>query len=289
MAFGISFGGQKTSGKTSVDKRETVNQAETAQKTSTGTTSTTGTTATSQAGTSSTSQLGQTATQAIGSETSQIQTQQFSDQVLAGLESAVSQLFGKVGAASDTDLTRDSSFDPEAFIAAGMDAASSRVSSDLDVAENSLYDQFGGRDDSNSMVNLLATRARSDAGSALAGERSKLGATAEGILRENQATNIAGAGQSQNFLATLMQSMLGGLKGGVATSTGATQTAEATAGQQAQTGTAASQQTGTETTQQTQIQQLAEMLSSILTGTTHTVGTEKTKGKTYGGGIGLSI
>ncbi len=170
-----------------------------------------------------------------------------------------------------------------------MAAASQRVNQDLDSGLNSMYDQFGGRDDSNSMAMLLANRARADAGASLAGTRGQLAGQAEGIARDNFSANLAGQSSQQNFLQTL----LGALKGGQATTTGAVQTNENVAGQTNQSGTTNTSQSGTSNTQtqQDEVTKLAELLASIVAGTTNTVGTEKTKSKglTIGGGASASI
>jgi hypothetical protein len=282
MAFGISFGKNKSKGSsvTNVNKTETGVEATSGTKATTGTTTQTGTTTSQQQGT--TSQTGTTTGTTTGSQTTQGTTQQFSDTTLAGLESAVGQLLGNIPTAPQQ---LEDNFDREAFIQGGVDAATSRVQGDLEASLNSMFDQFGGRDDSNSMAALLANRARGDAAANLAGVRASLIGQAEGIERENFMSNLAGTGQVQELLAQV----LGNLKGGRATTTGATQTAEQTAGTQTQTGT--SQQTGSEQTAQTTVQNLLELLNSITAGTQQTVGTEstKTKGKTSGGGIGLSL
>jgi hypothetical protein len=76
---------------------------------------------------------------------------------------------------------------------------------------------------------------------------------------------------------------------GATSTTGATKTAENTAA----TGTTAQQQaqTGTQATQNTQVQDLMTAISQILSGTTHTVGseTDKTKGSSMGGGFSLGF
>jgi hypothetical protein len=282
MAFGISFGKQKSSGSstTDVSKVESGTQTESGTKTSTGTTTTSGATQTSQSG--STTQQGTTAQQSTGTESKTGTTTQFSSGVLGGLESAVASLLGAIPTGTQQ---YESDFNKDAFIQAGMDAASSRITGDTELALNSMFDQFGGRDDSNSMAALLATRARGDAAAALAGARANLESQAEGIGRENFGANLQGLGLNQQFL----QGILGALKGGVSTSAEQVATAENVTGQTSQVGT--SQQVGSETTQQTQVQQLAEILNSIVSGTTTTVGTESTKqkGKVAGGGVGLSI
>lgn len=282
MAFGLSFGSKKQTGKstTNVDKTDTTNETQSGTKASVGTTTTTGSsnTQSSQSGT----QTGQTSSNTSSQQNTSSTTTQFSDSVLGGLESAVGQLLGAIP--TDTQQL-NSNFNKEQFIASGMDAASSQVQTDLEASLNSMFDQFGGRDDDNSMAMLLANRARSDAAASLAGTRANLTSTAEGIARENFNADLAGLGQNQNFLATVLSQ----LKGGTSTTTGTATGNEATTGTSAQQ----NQQTGSQNTQTAEqsTQALIEALSSILSGTTHTVGTEttKSKGKNTGFGAGLSL
>ncbi len=291
MPFGLSFGASKTkgSGSTSVDKNVATNQATNSTKSSTGTTSNTGsqTGSTTQTGTQSSTQAGTTGQQTTGSQTQQQTTSQFSDSVLAGLESTVQSLFSTLPNKSDTTLK--SNFDTDTYINAGMQAATQRTNQDLDASINGMFDSFGGRDDQNSMSMLLANRARADAGASLAGTRGQLAGQAEAINRDNFAANLQGQGSQNNFLQTI----LGALKGGQATTSGQVQNSEATSGQSNQTGTTNTSQAGTsqQNTQQTEVTQLAELLASIVAGNERTVGTEKTKSKglTIGGGASASM
>lgn len=278
MPFGLSFGAKKgkTSGTTTIDKLVDTNQTETGTKATSGTTTTTGTSNTT--GTST----GQTTSQqdTTGSQTNQQTSQLFSQGILSGLEGIVQGLFGN---ASQTPMSLGSNFDKNAFIEGGYAAAENRTLDDTNIALNSLYDRVGGRDDSNSMVTLLANRARGDAAAQLAGVRANLTGQAEGIARENFGADLAGQGQFQQFL----NQTLAALKGGTASTQGAIQTAESSTG----SGTTA-QQTAEQTQQsQTQVQQLLELLQNQLAGTEHTTGTEKTKGKEtqMGGGFSLGF
>lgn len=282
MSFGLSFGSNKSKSTTTtnVDKTETGTEASSGVKATEGTTTQTGSTTTTQQG--STTNTGTTTGSTTGTQSTTGTTQQFSDSTLSGLESAVSQLLGAVPTTTPK-LAED--FNRDQFIQSGMDAASSQIQGQLEQSLNSMFDQFGGRDDSNSMAMLLANRARGDAGAALSGAYSNLMSQGEQIQRENFNANLAGNAQMQGFLQTALDA----LKGGRATTTGQTQTAEQTAGTSTQAGT--SQQTGTENTQQQTVQSLLELLANITAGTTRTTGTESstTKGKTSGGGFGLSL
>jgi len=284
--FGLSFGANKTkqSSTTDINKTETTNQTETGTKTSTGTTTNTGTSATTGTSNTSTSQAGTSTQQSTGSQQSTSTTSQFSDAVLGGLNSAVSSLLGAI---PTTTQQLGGSFNHDEFIQEGMDAASSKVQSDLDASLNSIFDSIGGRDDSNSMATLLATRARSDAGAALAGTRGSLEAQAQDIEKNRFLANLQGIGQNQSFL----ENILAALKGGQSTTTGAVQTAENTTGATTNTGTSATQEAQNTATSSTQIQNLIEALNNVLSGTVNTTGTEstKSKGSTIGGGASLSL
>ena len=166
-----------------------------------------------------------------------------------------------------------------------MDAATSRVSSDLESSLNSMFDNFGGRDDQNSMATLLANRTRSDAGASLAGTRASLEGQANDIERSNYTANLAGEGQQQQYLAQVLSA----LKGGTTSTTGAVNTAEQQAGTSSQAGNQATTGSEQATTNQTQVQNLVEALSQILSGTTHTVGTEDSKNSSMGGGMSLGL
>jgi hypothetical protein len=286
MGFGLSFGSKKESGKSSTDvnKTETTDQTQTGTQSTTGSTSTTGTqnTQTSSSGTTTNNTSNQQAT--TGSQSSQQTSTQFSQPIISGLESTVQALLGNL---PSSPSQMDNNFDHNAFVSGGTAAAASSINSDLESTLNGMFDNFGGRDDQNSMATLLANRARGDAASQIAGVRSNLEGQAQGIERERYLANLQGTGQQEGFLANVLNA----LKGGQATTSGQVQTAENTAGGTQATGTQA--QTGTSNTQMSQ-QELTQQLTQLLQklqGTTNTTGTEdtKTSGKTGGFGLGLSF
>lgn len=282
MAFGLSFGAKKEKGSSSTDifKSEATTQSETGTKATSGTTTTTGTSTTSGSQTGQTT--GATTNESVGSQTNQQQSTLFSEGILSGLEGIIGDLFGSQ---ARTPMSLGSDFDKQAFIDQGYAAAESRATDDTNIALNSIYDRLGGRDDNNSMATLLANRARGDAAAQLAGVRANLTGQAEGIARENFGADLAGQANSQGFLGNLLTA----LKGGTANTSGAIQTAESQAG--TSTGTTAQQTTETTNQSQTQVQQLLELLSSQLAGTSVMVGSEdtKTKGKQFGGGFSLGF
>lgn len=274
MAFGISFGAKKSKSKSTTDVNKTTDttQTETGSKATTGVTTSTGTTTGTQTGQTT----GSTTNATTGSQTNQQQSTLFSADILSGLEGIVGDLFG---AQSRTPMTLDSDFDKGEFVEQGYRAAEARATQDTEQGLNALFDSVGGRDDENSMVTLLANRARGDSAAQLAGVRANLVGQAEGIARENFGADLAGQANSQGFLNNLLAT----LKGGTAATTGAIQTAE----NQVRTSAGTSAQQTSESTQQTQVQQLLELLANSLSGTEHVVGTEKTKtkGTEFGGGV----
>lgn len=286
MAFGISFGKSKTSGSSSTDvnKTEATNQTQTGTQSTQGSTATTGTSTTqaTQSGSTTGATSNQQAT--TGSQTQQQQTTQFSAPVLGALESTVQSLLGTL---PGTPMTQAGSFDHQAFVSQGVEAAQAQTQGELENSLNSIFDTVGGRDDQNSMATLLANRARGDAAASVAGVRSQLEGQAQNIDSQRFQNNLAGVGQQEGFLSQV----LAALKGGQSNTTAATQTAEQTAGGTQQVGT--STQTGTSSTSTAQneiVNQITQLLQN-LTGTTTTVGKEDTttKGKTGGFGLGLAI
>jgi hypothetical protein len=280
--FGLSFGAKKSSQTTTsnVDKTETQNQTQSGTQAQTGTTTNAGTTSSQQSGTTAGQTTNQQAT--TGQQQTEQKSTSFSAPVLSALEQSTQALLGSIpGAPSKLDT----GFNPTDFISKGVEAAKSEVTDQLDTSLNSIFDTVGGRDNQNSMATLLATKARSQAGASLAGTQANLEAQANQIQRENFQANLSGE-QTHN---QILDAVLGALKGGSTSTTGATTTAENTAA----SGTTAQQQaqTGTQATQNTQVQDLMTAINQILAGTTHTVGseTDKTKGSSMGGGFSIGI
>jgi hypothetical protein len=288
MGLGFSFGSKKT--KSTQDT--TANKTETGTQSGTSTTNqaTSQSSTTNQAGTSSSQTYSDGKSQSnsltSGASTAQQQqtTQNFSDATLGGLENLVSQLLGsgKIGTVESI-----SDFDPAAFVANGMRAATARARTGLDESIGGILDAVGGRN--NSAAALLQERVNNDANSMLAGVESQLTGQAEEIRRNNLlAGNTMASSQSD-----LLSNLLGALRGGITTTTGAT--TEQTSQQQqnqsttSETGGQNQQTTQTSTTQamETMVSQLAQLLNSL----TSSTGTESIKGtgKQTGFGMGLSL
>ncbi len=287
MPLGLSFGAkkQKTNQTSTVDKTETTNQSQLGTKSSSGVTSS------SSMGQSTGSTVGQQATSQTGSNVTTGQqtgatkqtTSAFSDSTLGAIERAVGDLFGKVGGS-----TPISAFDKDAFVSDTVGSASADIGAGLESNVNQLITNLGGNANSNSMASLLTNRLRNDAAAEVAGVRAKATSQAEEIARNNALAASQVSGQDQNFLTTL----LGALKGGVTTTTGSESTTTAQNQQTQNAGmTSTSEQTSQQQSQQSvQTQQLIEMMSQLLSGTTNTKGVENVKGKTssFGGGFSIS-
>lgn len=292
MPFGISFGAKKTntSSTTAIDKLENTLQTQSGTKVD----SQTGTSDVSQTGTSAgqTASQQQQATQQTGEKTSTQAgtTKLFSDDVLASLNSIVSGLGGRVdaqGQTIDAATKALSQFDPNAFVSQSVDAASSKARQSLDELFGGLSDAAGSALGNNSMTALLAQRGSSDATSQIEGVRADATAKAQDVMRQNQLGAVGAAGSGVSALTALLEQLKGGTQ--ATSTTGAESTQQATTGTTAATGTTAeqtAQQSNTTTTQQ-----LVEALTQLLSGTTHTTGTENSKGSTlqFGGGLSASF
>jgi len=296
MAFGISFGknSTKTDSTTTVNKTENRDESGTQSTAGAKSSSTTGSQSSSGTSDSTTSQQNTNSgqTTGTGSQVEQSIRELFSSGIMGNLEAAAQRLLGTVEdsvSRTAAGMNQLGGFDPQQFVAQGMEGATGRIDSQLDEAVGSLFSSIGGTSGSNSAAALLEQRLQSDAASQLAGIESQLTAQGQDILRQN-ITASQGLGNSQN---ALLDSILGVLRGATETTTGTseTTTSEATTGTQTQTGqqsTATQQDT---TTQQDTVETMLEQILKTLTGTVNTQGTENTKGKVTekGGGFGLSI
>jgi len=282
MGFGISFGKKKQSGSqnTTVSKTDVTDQTQTGTSSTSGSTQTSGTstTATNQA----TSNTGTSATTGTTSQVANQQSTQFSEPVLGTLENSVQALFAGL---PTTPSSMGGSFDHDAFVSQGVQAAQSQVQGDLEKTLNGVFDAVGGRDDQNSMATLLANRARGDAAAQIAGVRANLESTAQGIDKDRFLANLQGIGQQEGFAGQVLDA----LKGGRAATTGTTTGTESTTGTTTNVGTT----TGTSTTamSQTELTNQIQQILQQLQGTDTSTGTENTvsKGKNSGFGLGLSL
>ncbi len=286
--FGLSFGTKKNS----TDQTTDVNKTETQNQTQTGTNLTTGVTdqTTSQQAQSSTTgvQSGKTAgtsqTNSTSAGTTTGTTSTFSDPVLQGIESLVSQMFGSVNASPTI-----SDFNVDEFVSNGMQAADLNIRDRIETDVNKLVNNVGGSAGSNSAVALLANKMKNAGAAESAGIKSQLTAQGEGIARENTLASNEVAATSQGFLGSLLSA----LKGGVVTQ----QTQEQQVASQNQqtagiTDSTTSENTASSATSQSQqTQQLLEEINQLINGTATTVGTEHLVGtqKQSGGGFSLGL
>lgn len=292
MGLGISFGKKKQSSTTNstLTKNEQTNQQQTSDKSSTSTQSQTGYQSGSATGTSSTTQQDLQSQQSTKGSTGQQMTQLFSDQALGGLEAAVASLFGGVDkSAGVTDAAIDSmgGFDAAGYVDSSVRAAQSAEQAGLDQIFGGLEDRIGSSLGNNSMAALLAARAQGDSAARVEGVRAQATGQAQEIQRNNALGSVQAAQQQNATLNAFLETLKGGT--GVTSTTGTETATGTTTG--TQTGTTQTAEQNQQTSQQTSITQLTEMLNQLLSGTVATVGTEntKTKGKTSGGGLSLSL
>jgi hypothetical protein len=293
MAFSLSFGKNKTTSnevkttdQTQVQNQNQLtdqNQTETSNTLTSGASNTTGTNtgATQQSGTSQSSTTGQQ--QQSGT------TSLFSGSVMAALEAAGLGALTRTAGMAPVNTSVLGGFNAGQFVSDAVTQAAASAGQARDVAEGGMADSLGGTARGNTMAALLSQQLASQQNAAVAGARNEATATAQGILRDNLQTQMAGQAQDQGFMANLMNL----LRGGVQTTSQTGITSE----QQSQ----ATQQVGQEQSSQTQTQQqqqqtaattaLASMIQQLLSGTTALTGTESLEGTTSkkGGGFGLSL
>lgn len=290
MGLGLSFGSskQKSTTDSTINKNETTNQTQNQTQNQTGTSSSTQTStgSTQTSGTTATKNTGATTNTAVGTSAETQKSTSFSDMILGALESST---LNALNAANQAQVDTNVAFDRNSFVEGGVASAAAAQQAQLEQSLNGLFDSTGGTASGNSMAALLANRLTGDAAANIAGVRSNLEGQATEIERNNIATALAGAQQTQGFAAQLLSA----LKGGATTATGQTATSQQQAGTSQQVGEQqqAQSQTQQSTTQQDTTQQLVSIINSLLSGNTQTQATEhsKTTGKKSGGGIGLSI
>lgn len=288
MALGFSFGKKKSSSTTNstINKNEETNQTTQAAQNQTTTSNTsqtqTGQTNTTSQNLSNTNQTTAGTQATTGQESST--TQNYSGATLGGLENAVANLLSSSTLGTTQSI---SDFDADSFVSGGMQAAEARTRTALDESINGVIDAVGGKN--NSAAALLSQRVNNDAIANLAGTRADLTARAEEIRRNN----ILAGSEVTNTGNQLLVGLLNALKGGTQTTTG--QTAQTTTGTQTTTGSTSEsgsqQQNNQQQVNTAATEQVASIMAQIIAGLTNTTATEnsKTKGKSSGGGLSLSI
>lgn len=298
MAFGFSFGKNKTSSRTN----STINRVESGieeglqNQTQTNSTNSTGSSSTSGSSTStgSTATQGSTSTQSNSTQNQTGQSRSFSSEVLGGLEGAVGSLLSSVFSGESGDRSSIGAgynymgeFDPQAFVSGSLAKAQAQEESKMDELLGGLLDTIGGKN--NSAAALLGNRIVNDSTANLAGIEGDLQAKASEIVRNN----VLAGNQIDQTNDQRLQGLLEALKGGITEQAQTSQTTGAETQNTSQTGQssateATSQQQNTQTSE---VSNLISVLSSLLNTNTNTTATENstTRGRSSGGGLSLSI
>jgi len=294
MAFGISFGSNKTKTNQTTNENKTTtgtqtgteNTSSTNQSSTSGSQTTTGSSTTSQQTNQQNTQSGTTTNQttSTGSQSS------FSQETANDIESAIRNLLGQQSgqsAAINEAVGALNGFDAASFINDTVESARSGIQSNLDAQTGQLFDNIGGTASTNSMAALLQGQLANQAASSLAGVRSQAEQTAAQIEQGNANAVVNAIGSQQGLAANLIQA----LKGGNVTTTSsdlAQQIANLTSGTTGSTTTAEQSQQQQESTQQT-IQTLTQLISQILNTNQTETGTATTTGTNKSGGGGFSL
>lgn len=266
MPISLGFGSRKSRQETEIDREleeqrqisETGTQAQvgTTQQQQTGTTRTTGTQTQEQETRQDVTAAGQA--QRTGQTTAQ--TQQFTDQVLAGLNQLFAQGIAGTGAQdtlaalTSASASRALDFDAEAFVQGRVGTAQQQFEDVVLPSLRTAASAVGGTASTNSAVNLLTQIAADRQARTLADVEASASAEAENIIRQNLTSAAGIAGQETQSLAAIGEL----LRGAFTEQTGVTEEATATEQQTAQTGI----QSGTQTSQSEQ--QTQEELLSII-------------------------
>jgi len=298
--LGLSFGSKKQSSSTD----STINKIE--EGLQTGTESTTGT----KTGTSSTSQSGATTstgqstssqqqnqtTSTTGTEKTTSTTSNLDQATKDTLIGAVNQLASQVlGPGGDRQVISNQieglDFDVNSYVANTMQAARADASSNLDDTLGQLFSRIGGGEGTNSAASLLANKARNLTASNLAGIEANARKTGAEILQGN--LNSSSSALAQSGGAALLPALASVLKGAETTTQGETVIQQLAQLLGQTTGTTQTSEAGTSLAQSQTVsaEDIAQQVASLLSQSSKTTATEasKTKGKSSGGGISLSI
>lgn len=294
--FGINFGFKKSSS----DSHETMSSTDVTNQTqnSNETQGTKGTQNTQQSGTSSSTGSSNTTGAQTSNESqtgkTKSQTTQFSDQVLGGIQDAVTSLIGGAtnGSSPGTQaangaLDKMNGFDPAKYVSGVVDSARSDTLSSLEEAINGNASAIGGTAATNSSAALLAGRLENNRAAALAGIESDATAKAQGILASQVASGNQTAGVSNDLLTQLAAVLKGGVSG-----TSADQTQSTTGGTTTTSGTTTAENQVTQQNTNTQTQQdILTQILATLQGTENKTGVTDSKGHntSFGGGASASF
>lgn len=279
MAFGLSFGKNKTKTSETATKAETTTQSQTGTNTTntSGSSNTSGSQSGTNTGTSSTTQ-GTTGTN------QQVQTgSSFGNSALTAINDNIGSFIESImgGGAGAAALSELGKFDSQAFIENVMTGAKATAQDSLDEGVNGLISAIGGNASENSATALLQNKMTNATNASLAGTRAQAEGQAQQILGNRAAATTAAQSGDMNALAQILNSIKGGETTGTATGTN----------NQTQTGTTNSSETSNQTNNSnTQTQQTAiEMIQQLLNGTTNSVGTSNGTNTKVGGGLSLGL
>lgn len=290
MGFGLSFGKKKQSTNqtqtqdltTTQNQAGTTNQAQTESSTST----TSGTTATTTTGGSRSQTAGTSATTTAGTERQVGTTTQFSGAILEALEAAGLGSLARVAGQAPVDVS-GLDFDSDQFVNDAVTRAAAAAGQARDSAEGGLFDAIGGTSGGNTMAALLAQQLANQEAASVAGARNDAVTTAAGIEKSGIEAELAARGQSTGVMDSILQL----LRGGVQTTDVASQSEQQQRAAQESIGSEQQSQQSTQQTQQQtqQISQLVSLISQLVSGTTRETGTTNVKGTTKESGGGFSL
>lgn len=290
MGFGLSFGSkkQKTDQTQTQDLTTTQSQAGTTaqQQAEATSSSTSGTTSTSTSGATRGQTAGTSATSTTGTERQVGTTTQFSDSVLAALESFGLGSLARVAGQAPVDLS-GLDFDSDQFVNDAVTRAAAAAGQQRGIAEGGLFDSIGGTGGGNTMAALLQQQLANQEAGAIAGARNDAVTTAAGIEKSGIEANLAARGQDQGLMGAILEL----LRGGQQTTDIASQTQQQ---QRAEQEGISSEQQSQQSNQQMQqstesISQLVSLISQLVSGTTRETGTTNVKGTTSEKGFGASL
>lgn len=227
-------GGTKSNSSTSQNQNSKTEQASTGKQQTTGKTLGHTVQNTNAKTDQHTTSVGRTDTNTRESSATTGATTNYSSDVLAALDSILTQSLGSGTSQQATDAlsgrlgqVQDAAaqpgFDVEGYVSGIANAAQVGIQADLDSRINSILSATGSSETGNSMSALLASRLRNDAASNLAGIVSN--ATAQGTQiqqgqQESLTTQISGL---SGDLTTQLVNLLGAAKGGAQQTTGTAQ------------------------------------------------------------------
>lgn len=294
MAFGISFGKNKTKVNQTgtVAKTETTSQQgqEATSSFQTGTQNQQTSQSGSSTGSSTTNQTSLQTGQTSGTTNTTGKQSSFSDNLTSEIEGAISGLLAGVnetGQVVGRGVEALGEFDSRGFVESIMANAEARSQSSLDESIGGIMDRIGSSANNNSMAALLQQRVVNDSNAALGSVRGQAEAQANQILAQNLGASSGAMNETNNIGVALINA----LKGGNVTTNQATSMTELQRILNEATGntTTSEQSQQNSQSQQQTTQMLAQIINNMMNGTTDSKGTETLVGTTSKKGGGLSL